>query len=324
MRVLVAGATGAVGRPLVRKLVRAGHTVIGMTRIPEKAKTIGSFGAEAVVADGLDLDSVRAAVRSSRPDAIVHEMTDLAGVSDLRRFDAMFASTNRLRSVGIDHLLAAGREAGVKRLVAQSFCGWPYARLGGHVKSEADPLDPDPPRELRRTLHAIRHLEGAVTGSEAPEGIVLRYGTFYGPNTGMFDASFIRQLRSRRVPLIGTGNGWWSFIHVDDAADATVAALEKGSPGTYNIVDDDPAPVHDWLPALAVMLGAKPLLHVPAWIARVLGGEHLVTMMTEVRAGSNAKARRELGWAPRRRSWRQGFSEIVELLPGHQHIEKAA
>ncbi len=314
MRVLVAGATGAIGRSLVRRLVHAGHIVFGTTRSPEKISTITDLGAEAVVANGLDMSSVRAAVESSRPEAIIHQMTDLAGATDLRKFDSAFANSNRLRTTGTDHLLAAAREAGVKRFIAQSFCGWPYARIGDAIKSEGDPLDPNPPRELRRTLEAIRHLEGAVTNAGEPEGVVLRYGVFYGPDTGIFDPSFIQQIRSRRVPLIGNGRGWWSFIHVEDAADATVSALKPGATGIYNIVDDDPAPVHEWLPALARMLGAKPPLRVPAWIARIVAGEHLVTMMTEARAGTNAKAKRELGWRPGRASWRQGFSEIVELL----------
>jgi nucleoside-diphosphate-sugar epimerase len=239
-------------------------------------------------------------------------MTDLADVTDLRHFDRAFATTNKLRTEGTDFLLAAAREAGVKRFIAQSFCGWTYGRGGEAIKAEADALDPDPPEELRRTLQAIQHLEDAVTSSASPEGIVLRYGSFYGPDTGMLSRAMIDQLRRRRVPLIGGGGGRWSFIHVDDAASATVAAVERGKPGNiYNIVDDDPAPVSEWLPALAALLGARPPIRVPAWLGRLFAGEHLVSMMTEVRAGSNAKAKRELGWQPAHPSWRQGFAEIA-------------
>jgi nucleoside-diphosphate-sugar epimerase len=215
-----------------------------------------------------------------------------------------------LRTRGTDHLLGAARDCGVTRFVAQSYCGWPYARSGGAVKTETDPLDPTPPNELRRSLDAIRYLENAVTNATGIDGVVLRYGSFYGNDTGMFDAGFIREIRKRHVPLIGNGGAWWSFLHINDAAEATMAAIERGS-GIYNIADDEPAPVRDWLPALAEMLGAKPPFHVPAWLARLLAGEHLVVMMTESRAGSNAKAKSELGWRPQHPSWRAGFAEIV-------------
>ncbi|TPN29057.1 NAD(P)-dependent oxidoreductase [Mesorhizobium sp. B2-3-3] len=310
MRIFVAGATGAVGRRLVPRLVHSGHTVVGLTRTAAKADIVRELGAEPVVADALDERAIHAAVKTARPDVIVHELTDLAGASDLRRFDRAFASSNRLRTAGTDHLLAAARACGVKRMVAQSFCGWPYARSGAPVKSEDDPLDPNPPKEQRRTLDAIRYLERSVATSAAPEGVVLRYGAFYGPDTGMFDAAMIEQIRKRRVPLIGGGSAWWSFVHVDDAAQATTLAVERGS-GIYNIVDDDPAPVHEWLPTVAAMLGAKAPFHVPAWLARLAAGDHLVVMMTESRAGSNARAKSELGWRPRHASWREGFAEIV-------------
>ena len=311
MRIFVAGATGAVGCRLVPRLARAGHSVIGLTRIPAKAALVRELGAEPVVADALDQSSIHAAVVTARPDVIVHELTDLKGASDLRKFDHVFANSNRLRTIGTENLLAAARDCGVKRMVAQSFCGWPYARTGGHVKAEDDPLDPDPPREQRRTLDAIRYLEHAVTTSTSPEGVVLRYGAFYGPDTGMFDAALLEQIRKRRMPLIGGGTAWWSFLHIDDAAEATAVAVERGA-GIYNIVDDDPAPVHEWLPATAAMLGAKPPLRVPEWLARFAAGKHLVIMMTESRAGSNAKAKQELGWRPRHASWREGFAEIVQ------------
>ncbi len=231
MRVFVAGASGAVGRALVPRLVRAGHTVVGLTRTPNKAARIRELGAEAVVADALDEKSVHGVIGSTRPDVIVHELTDLRGASDLRRFDRTFANSNILRTRGTDHLLAAAREFGVRRMVAQSFCGWPYARIGGHVKSEDDPLDPNPPRELRSTLDAIKYLEEVVTTAEGIEGVVLRYGAFYGPDTGMFDTAFIEQIRRRRVPLIGDGDAWWSFLHIDDADEATAVSLERGKPG---------------------------------------------------------------------------------------------
>jgi nucleoside-diphosphate-sugar epimerase len=312
MRILVAGATGAIGLPLVPRLIAAGHSVVGTTRMAANAPVIERMGAEPAIADGLDAPAIRAAVIAAKPDIIIDQMTDLADVTDIRHFDRAFAATNRLRTQGTDFLLAAAREAGVKRFIAQSFCGWTYGHGGESIKTEADALDPDPPEELRRTLQAIQHLEDAVTGSANPEGIVLRYGSFYGPDTGMLSRAMIDQLRRRRVPLIGGGGGRWSFIHVDDAAAATVAAVERGQPGNiYNIVDDEPAEVSEWLPALAALLGARPPIRVPAWLGRLFAGEHLVSMMTEVRAGSNAKARRELGWQPEHSSWRQGFAEIA-------------
>jgi len=312
MRILVAGATGAVGRALVPALLAAGHSVTGMTHSPEKTNAIRRAGAEPVVADALNARAVRAAIISARPDVVIDEVTDLAGVTDLRHFDRAFASTNRLRTDGTDHLLAASREAGVKRFIAQSFCGWAPSRAGDAVGTEADEPDPHPPQELRRTLDALRYLEQMVTASIAPEGIVLRYGSFYGPDTGMFSRAMIDELRHRRVPLIGNGAGWWSFVHVDDAASAAVAAIEHGKAGQiYNIVDDEPAQVSAWLPALAGILGAKPPFHIPAWVGRLLAGEHMVSMMTQVSAASNAKAKQELGWRPAHPSWRQGFAEAA-------------
>jgi nucleoside-diphosphate-sugar epimerase len=312
MKIFIAGATGAVGRPLVSACIKAGHSVIGLTRTPASAELIRAMGAEPAIADGLDADAIAAAMGSTRPDAVIHEMTSLAGATDLRNFDRTFAGSNQLRTRGTDILLTAARENGVRRFVAQSYCGWPYARIGEAIKTEADALDPDPPAELRATREAIRYVEETVTGSANPEGIVLRYGSFYGPGTGMLERAMLAQIRKRRTPLIGDGAGWWSFVHVDDAAAATVKALEHGKPGSvYNIVDDDPAQVREWLPALAEIVGAKPPFHLPAWIARIVAGEHLVAMMTQVRAGSNRKARTELGWQPRHPSWREGFSEVV-------------
>jgi nucleoside-diphosphate-sugar epimerase len=312
MRIFVVGATGAIGQRLVPILVAAGHSVVGLTRTETKTALIRSLGAEPAVADGLDAKAVQAAVAAAAPDVIVHQMTDLRGATDLRNFDRAFRTTNRLRIEGTDHLMAAAKASGVRRLLAQSFCGWPYARTGGPVKSEADPLDRDPPAELRGTLAAIRHLESTVTRSFDVEGIVLRYGAFYGPGTGLLDGPFVEQVRRRRAPIIGDGNGWWSFVHIDDAAAATALAIERGKAGNiYNIVDDDPARVRDWLPALAKTLGAKPPFGIPAWIPRFLGADHLVTMMTEARAGSNAKAKLDLGWQPAHPSWRRGFAEVL-------------
>src|SRR5262249_43216752 len=319
MRIFVAGATGAVGRGLVPRLVRAGHAVVGLTRTPEKAAFVRSLGAEPAVADGLDAASIHRAVAAARPDVIVHEMTDLKGAADLRRFDRAFAVSNRLRTEGTDHLMAAARDTGVRRFVGQSFCGWPYARTGDPIKTEQDPLDPDPPPQMRRSLDAIRHLEAAVTGSSQPEGLVLRYGAFYGPGTGAFDRDLVEQIRHRRVPLIGRADGWWSFLHVDDAAQATALAVERAARGVYNIVDDDPAPAREWLPALAKMLGAKPPFRVPEWLARPAAGEHVVVMMTQARAGSNTKAKRELGWQPAHRSWRQGFADVIAHAEQRRH-----
>jgi nucleoside-diphosphate-sugar epimerase len=219
-----------------------------------------------------------------------------------------------LRIEGLANLLAAARQARTSRLVAQSFCGWPFARIGGPIKSEDDPLDPKPPRQLRRTLQAIRFLEHTVTSSPEIDGLVLRYGAFYGPGTGMLSTPMIDLLRRRRFPLIGNGNGWWSFLHVEDAAAATAIAVEGGAPGVYNVVDDEPAPVREWLPMLAAVIAAKPPWHVPSWVARVFVGAHIVAMMTQARAGSNAKAKRLLTWEPKHPSWRQGFADALSEL----------
>jgi nucleoside-diphosphate-sugar epimerase len=310
MRIFVAGATGALGCRLVPPLVQGGHQVTGLTRTAGKAAGLRAAGAEPVVADALDRDAVLQAVVAARPEVVVHELTALAQMTDFRKLDEGFVLTNRLRTEGTDHLLAAARAAGARRFVAQSFAGWPFARVGGPVKTEDDPLDPDPPAQLRRTLDAIRHLEAAVLGAEGIEGVVLRYGGFYGPGTSAGEGGFmLEDLRRRRFPLMGAGTGVWSFVHIDDAATATVAAVERGAPGIYQIVDDDPAPVAEWLPALAAAIGARPPRRVPAWVARLAGGAHGVVLMTEVRGASNAKARRELGWRPAWPSWRQGFRE---------------
>lgn len=312
MRVFVAGATGAIGKQLVPRLVAAGHEVHGVTRSESKQATLYELGAVPVVADALDPDQVADAVGRSRPDVIVHELTAIPATLDLRHFDHDFALTNRLRTEGTDHLLSAGQAVGVQRFVAQSYGAWPYARTGGPVKSEEDPLDPAPAREMRESFAAIRHLEQAVLGAEWTEGIVLRYGAFYGPDTSMAPGSEQLELvRRRRFPLVGDGGGVWSFIHVADAADATVAAVARGDRGVYNVVDDDPAPVAEWLPALAQELGAKKPIRVPRFIGRLFAGEAGVVMMTELRGASNAKAKRELAWRPAHPSWRQGFAAFA-------------
>jgi len=308
MRVFVAGATGAIGKQLVPRLVEAGHEVHGMTRSESKQAMLHGLGAVPVVADALDPDQVAEAVGRARPDVIVHQLTAIPEKLDLRHYDRDFALTNRLRTEGTDHLLSAGQAVGVRRLVAQSFFA-SYARTGAAVKSEEDPFDPAPAREMRETLAAIRHLEEAVLGARWTEGIVLRYGAFYGPGTSLASGSAQTELvRKRKFPLVGDGGGVWSFVHVADAAEATVAAVEHGSRGVYNIVDDDPAPVAEWLPALAQELGAKKPVRVPRFIGRLFAGEAGVVMMTEARGASNAKAKRELGWRPAHPSWRQGLA----------------
>jgi nucleoside-diphosphate-sugar epimerase len=307
MRVFVAGAGGAIGRRLVPQLIARGHDVVATTTSEGKTGALRALGADAIVMDGLDAGSVGEAVARTEPDAIVHQMTSLRSELDLRRFDDEFAVTNELRTRGTDHLLAAADAVGVRRFVAQSFAGWPYARSGGPVKSETDELDPSPPKAQRRSLAAIRYLERAIVDAG---GAALRYGSFYGPGTSMAD-EYPSLIRRRRLPIVGSGSGVWSFVHVDDAASATIAALEGGEPGIFNIVDDEPAAVREWLPYLAECLGAKPPRRVPAWIARLAVGEVGVSLMTQVRGASNAKARRELGWGPRYPSWRQGLRETA-------------
>jgi 2-alkyl-3-oxoalkanoate reductase len=310
MRIFVAGATGAVGRRLVPLLVRRGHEVVGTTHHASRADVVRELGAEPAVLDPLDRDQVMAAVAAARPEVVVHQLTALSGPPDLRRFDRYFAMTNRLRTEGTDHLLAAAQAAGTRRLVVQSFTGWPNERTGGPIKTEEDPIDPNPTKASRETLAAIRYVESAATGAHGIEGLVLRYGVFYGPGNALgAGGQLVEMVRKRRLPVVGGGTGVWSFLHIDDAAEATAIAVEGGAPGLYNIVDDDPAPVHEWLPYLAQAVGAKPPMRVPAWLARPMIGEHGVSAMTAIRGSSNAKARRELGWKPRYASWRQGFRD---------------
>jgi nucleoside-diphosphate-sugar epimerase len=321
MKVFVAGATGALGRALVPQLVARGHEVVGMTRSASKQDLVRSLGARPVVADALDPDAVAQAVASAKPEVIVHQLTALSGpvsVRDARRPDRSVAviMTNRLRTEATDHLLAAGRAVGARRFVAQSFGAFRFAHTGGPVQTEADPLDPnDPPAALRTVQAAYLYLERAVTTIEWGEGLALRYGGFYGPGTSISlapDALMAAPIRKRRFPIVGHGGGVFSHIHIEDAAAATAVAVEHGRPGIYNIVDDDPAPVREWLPVLASALDAKPPRRVPRWLGRLAAGEATTVMMTEARGASNEKAKRELGWKPRYASWRQGFAQGLD------------
>jgi nucleoside-diphosphate-sugar epimerase len=297
-----------MGKQLVPRLVEAGHRVIGMTRSESKQGVLWDLGAEPVVADALDPEQVADAVARTQPEVIVHQLTAISAF-DTRHFDREFALTNRLRTEGTDHLLSAGRAVGIRRFIAQSYAAWPYARTGGPVKSEDDPLDPTPAREMRESLAAIRYLEEAVTAADWTEGIVLRYGAFYGPGTSMSPGGESFEIvRKRKFPVVGDGRGVWSFVHIADAAEATVAAVERGTPGIYNVVDDEPAPVAEWLPALAQKIGAPTPWRVPKVVGRLFAGEAGAVMMTEIRGASNTKAKRELGWTPRHVSWREGFA----------------
>jgi nucleoside-diphosphate-sugar epimerase len=311
MRVLVAGATGVVGRQLVPQLIAAGHQVTATTRSAAKTGALRAAGAEPAVVDGLDAIGVGEAVARAEPEVIIHQMTALGGDFDLRHIERTFAVTNQLRTTGLDNLLAAAKAAGTRRLIAQSYSGWPNIRTGGPVKTEDDPLDPDPPAGLRTTIDAIKYLEHTVVTAPI-EGVVLRYGGFYGPGASEL---MVEMLKGRKVPVIGDGAGVWSFVHVQDAASAAVAALERGT-GIYNIVDDEPAPVSEWLPALAKAVGAKPPIRIPAWLGRLLAGEAAVSVMTKIRGSSNAKAKRELGWQPAWPSWRDGFARSLDQIAG--------
>ena len=300
MRVFVVGASGAIGTRLVPQLVGRGHEVIGAFRAPEHASHVRALGAKPVVLDLLDAPAVRRAVLEVRPEAIIHQATALANVKFSKNLDRSFAPTNRLRREGTDALLAAAQEAGVRKFVAQSFASLRYARVGGMIKTEEDPLDPSPLPGTTETNDAMRHLDEAVTKAG---GISLRYGGFYGD---LKDALVV-PVRKRQYPIVGDGGGFNSWIHLEDAAAATVLALEHQGEGTYNIVDDEPAPVREWLPFLADVLGAKQPRHFPAWLAKLFAGEAAVVMGTQARGASNAKAKRELGWKPKYASWRQGF-----------------
>jgi nucleoside-diphosphate-sugar epimerase len=316
MKVFVAGGTGAMGRRLVPRLVAEGYEVAAMTRDQGKAPWLTAVGAHPVIADALDRAAVRAAVAGAGPEVVIHQLTALSRASNYKQFDREFALTNRLRTEGTDHLLEGARAAGVRRFIAQSYGNWNYARTGSGLKTEQDPFDATPPAHQKQSLGAIRYLESAVAGAEGIEGVALRYGNFYGPGTGFAaDGALVAQVRKRRFPIVGDGSGVWSFVHMDDAAAAAIAAIEHGGPGVYNVADDEPLPVSVWLPRLADAVGAKPPMRVPVWLGRLAAGEVGVSMMTQIRGASNAKARAELGWAPRYRTCREGFRSGLGEVP---------
>jgi nucleoside-diphosphate-sugar epimerase len=308
MKIFVAGAAGIVGRYLIPALIEDGHQVTGSTRSPDNSKKIRALGATPAIADGLDRESVLKAVAEARPEVVIHEMTALTNLKDFRHFDKEFAVTNELRARGTDYLLEAARQAGATRFIAQSYASWADTGGSGKGTTEDGPIDLTPPREQRESVAAIRHLESVVMDNG---GIALRYGGFYGH--GASD-DMLDLIRKRRFPVVGGGTGVWSFCEVTDAVAATVAAVTKGGPGIYNVVDDEPAPVAEWLPYLAGLLGARPPMRVPSWVGRALAGEVVVAMMTQMRGSSNAKAKRELGWTPRYASWREGFREWVTSI----------
>jgi 2-alkyl-3-oxoalkanoate reductase len=312
MKVFVAGATGVIGRRLVPMLIEAGHDVVGMTRSQEKAGKLRDRGADSVVCDVFDLDSLRAAMRAAAPEVVVHELTDLPAAIDPRRVSEQLAGTDRVRTEGTANLVSAALAAGARRIVAQSIA-FAYAPTGGPIKEEKDPLFLDAPAPWSRSVRAVDELERTVTETEGIEGVVLRYGFFYGPGSSYAsDGSLAREVRRRRLPIVGAGSGIFSFVHVDDAAGATVAAVEGGSPSIYNVVDDDPAPQREWLPRYAELLGAKKPFRAPKLIARLVAGRYAVMLATELRGASNERAKRELAWRPRYPSWRQGFAEALE------------
>jgi nucleoside-diphosphate-sugar epimerase len=318
MRVFVAGGTGVIGQYLVPGLISAGHEVTASTRSALKANQLKNQGATPVVVDGLDREGVIKAVTTAQPEVIIHQMTSLTSLKGFRHFDKDFAVTNELRSKGTDYLLDAAAQAGTRRFIAQSFVGWTNGWSGSQIKTETDPLDPHPLAVTTNSLAAIRHVEEVVPDT-ATEGLVLRYGVLYGHGAS---EAMLEAVRKRQLPLIGGGTGTWSFTEVTDAASATVAAVTRGAPGIYNVVDDDPAPVSQWLPYLASSLGAKPPMRAPAWLGRLLGGEMTVAMMTELRGASNEKAKRELGWTPAYASWRDGFP-VWAQAPKAAHADAA-
>jgi nucleoside-diphosphate-sugar epimerase len=308
MKIFLAGASGAIGQTLIPLLIQQQHEVFGAFRNPANADRVQRLGATPVILDVLDPQAVNERITQIKPQAVIHQLTAIPARIDLRHFDRDFALTNRLRTEGTRNLITAAINAGTEKFIAQSFAGWPYARTGSTLKTEDDPLDPTPPPRMKPILDALRILETAVLNQTHLTGIVLRYGPLYGPHSSIaFDGTTIEDLRKRKVPLVGKGTGIWSFLHLHDAATATVAALTKAKPGIYNIVDDDPAPVSEWLPYLAQSISAKPPIRVPNWLARLLIGEHVVMLMNEIRGVSNAKAKRELNWTPKWSSWRQGF-----------------
>ncbi|TDO43287.1 nucleoside-diphosphate-sugar epimerase [Kribbella sp. VKM Ac-2527] len=308
MKVLVAGATGGLGQALVPKLVAAGHEVTGMIRSESGAPGVRAQGADVVLADGLDAAAVKAAVTGVQPEVVVHQMTALRGGIDFKHFDDSFAVTNRLRTEGLDHLLEASQAVGVRRIVVQGYAGWNLQHGGSPTKTESDPLDPNPVPVTRKTMEGLKYVESRVTSATGIEGVVLRYAAFYGP-TGAIGkgGEIVEMIRKRRLPLIGDGSGVWSFIHYDDAADATVKAIESSATGVYQIADDDPAPASVWLPEFARILGAKPPWHVPAWVGRLAVGDAGVAAFTQIRGVDNSLAKHTFDWQPGYASWREGF-----------------
>jgi nucleoside-diphosphate-sugar epimerase len=316
MKVFVAGGTGAMGRRLVPQLIAAGYQVTAMTRDEGKAGWLRRIGAQPVIADALNRDAVAGAVTGSKPEVLIHQLTGLTGARSFKNFDREFALTNRLRTEGTDYLIAAARAAGVRRVIAQSYGNWNYERSGSAVKTETDPFDPSPPPNQVKSLQAIRYVENAVTNAAGLEGIALRYGNFYGPGTGIdIGGDIVEQVRKRQFPIVGNGAGLWAFVHMDDAAAAAIAAIENGQPGVYNVADDEAAPVRKWLPDLAAVIGAKPPRHVPVWLGRIAAGEVGVSMMTQIRGISSAKAKAGLGWAPRYPTYREGFRNGLGDIP---------
>jgi 2-alkyl-3-oxoalkanoate reductase len=326
MRIFLAGATGAIGKRLLPMLIAAGHQVTGTTRTPGKAQSIRAAGADPEVVNALGEREVLEAVQRAEPDVIIHELTAIPPSFNVKRFDEEFAVTNMLRTQGTDFLLAAARKTGCRRFIAQSYAGWPFARTGSWVKNEDDPLISAPDPSARKTFAAILHLESAVLA--ASEGFVLRYGSFYGPGTSLgLGGSFLEDIRKRRIPMIGNATGYWSFLHIDDAASATLAALGATSAGLYNICDDEPAPVSKWLPFLAEAIGAKPPRYIPRWLGRLGTGAHGFAMMTEIRGASNAKAKALMDWRLKWPTWRTGFLQalggVVQEIPASPSLSKA-
>jgi 2-alkyl-3-oxoalkanoate reductase len=311
MRVFFAGASGVIGRTLRPRLVNEGHEVAALTRTPDKAKALRDAGAEPVVADVLDADALRTAVMEAKPDAVIHHLTDLPQRMTPGAIRAGMAATDRVRTAGTANLIEAAREAGARRIVAQSVA-FAYAPGGAGLRDETDPLFLDAPAPFNESVGAVAELERAVTNAQGLDGVVLRFGFWYGPGTAYAsDGHLANEARRRRLPVVGDGSAVWSFVHVDDVAGATIAALDGGDPGIYNIVDDDPAPSREWTPAYAEAVGAKRPFRVPAFVVRMVAGRYAAYLATGLQGATNEKAKRELDWAPRWPSWRQGFREAL-------------